>query len=101
MAHCASDQIYLVLDGIPSGTWCSYGDVAALAGLAGRARWVGQLLSKLPSDSTLPWHRVMNAQGKIAFPADSPKYLSQHQALSSEGLHPVAGRYPRSARWRG
>ncbi len=95
----AAQRIYLVLDGIPKGCWCSYGDVASKAGLPGRARWVGQILSKLPNDSQLPWHRVMNAQGRIAFDSNDPRTLRQLEQLAHEGLTPVAGRFPVNARW--
>ncbi|MGB0965192.1 MAG: MGMT family protein [Litorivicinus sp.] len=95
----AAEPIYWVLHEIPAGCWCSYGDVAHKAGLPGHARWVGQLLSKLPGDSTLPWWRVMNSQGRIAFDSNDPRTLRQIEQLANEGLHPVGGRYPAAARW--
>jgi len=33
-------QVYQVINQIPAGRLCSHGTVAAIAGLAGRARWV-------------------------------------------------------------
>lgn len=71
---------------IPSGKLVSYGLLAELAGLPGYARFVGTTLRKLPEGSTLPWHRVVNAAGRLSFPEDSPKYREQKLRLQSEGV---------------
>jgi len=34
----------------------------------------------------LPWHRVVNAQGKISFAADSVRGARQRQLLEAEGV---------------
>lgn len=44
----------------------SYGDVARRAGLPGRARLVGFVLRASPLANGVPWHRVVNASGRIA-----------------------------------
>ena len=59
-------NVYFVLKLIPQGKVSSYGAVASMAGYPGYARHVGKLLSNLPNDSTLPWFRVLNSQGKIS-----------------------------------
>ncbi|WP_194090849.1 MGMT family protein [Vibrio hibernica] len=59
-------QVFFVLHQIPQGSVTSYGQVAKMAGFPGYARHVGKLLSNLPDGSTLPWHRVLNSQGKIS-----------------------------------
>ena len=51
---------------IPRGRVATYGQVADLAGLPRRARLVGRALGTLPEDSAVPWHRVVNAAGKIS-----------------------------------
>jgi alkylated DNA nucleotide flippase Atl1/3-methyladenine DNA glycosylase AlkD len=51
---------------IPQGRVATYGQVAALAGMAGRARQVGYALHALPEGSQLPWHRVINARGEVS-----------------------------------
>lgn len=66
----ASDQpsqpLWSLLAAIPPGRVTTYGRLAALAGRPGAARWVGRQLAALPSDSSLPWHRVVNSRGAIA-----------------------------------
>ena len=82
----ASERLYTVLANIPSGKVVTYGQLAELAGVPRRARWVGQTLKKLPADSTLPWYRVINAQGKISFPAGSDAADCQANRLREEGV---------------
>ena len=78
--------IYTVIAGIPAGKVASYGQVAALAGFPQNSRLVGRLLKIMPSDSIIPWHRVVNSRGKISFPVGSNKYQEQRQKLLSEGV---------------
>ncbi|TBR13410.1 MAG: MGMT family protein, partial [Lysobacter sp.] len=58
---------------IPAGEVVAYGEVARRAGLPGRARLVARVLGQA-SDDGLPWHRVVRADGRIAFPAGSPGF---------------------------
>jgi len=78
--------IWQVIQAIPNGKVCTYGEVARLAGLPGLARFVGATLKQLPPDSKLPWHRVVNAQGRISFPVKSEQYKTQFELLVSEGI---------------
>jgi methylated-DNA-protein-cysteine methyltransferase related protein len=59
--------IYNVIAEIPKGKVATYKQVANLAGLAGHARMVGYALNKAPEHLNLPWHRVINSQGKISY----------------------------------
>lgn len=68
------------------GRVASYGQIAALAGLPGRARLVGRALRETPDGLELPWHRVLTASGKLAFPVDSPPFLEQKRRLTAEGV---------------
>ena len=61
-----AERIWQVVAQIPTCRVISYGDVAQRAGLPGYARFVGTTLGKLPKDTGLPWHRVVNAQGRIS-----------------------------------
>jgi len=57
--------IYQVISQIPRGRVASYGDIAKTAGLPGYARYVGYLLKSVPTDTSLPWHRVVRSDGTI------------------------------------
>lgn len=87
-----SDAIFAVIHAIPAGRVATYGQVAQLAGLPGAARFVGTTLHKLPENSRLPWHRVVNAQGRISLPEDSLGYIEQLARLKAEGLQFANGR---------
>jgi len=79
-------RIWDAVAGIPRGCVLNYGAVARLAGLPGRARLVGMALGRAPKKMALPWHRVVNAQGKISFPEESPKAAEQRRRLEEEGV---------------
>ena len=59
-------QILEVIALIPYGKVATYGQIAQLAGLPKHARLVGYVLKHLDSQSEIPWHRVINSQGKIS-----------------------------------
>lgn len=72
---------------IPEGTVASYGQIAKLAGLPRRgARMVGRAVGAAPAEMQLPWHRIVNAQGKIAIPKGSRGYERQQELLRAEGI---------------
>ncbi|WP_068829601.1 MGMT family protein [Pseudomonas sp. BMS12] len=78
--------LYLVLAAIPEGKVVAYGELASLAGLGRAARWVGRMLSQLPNDTRLPWHRVLAAGGRLSLPAGSTAGAEQRARLRAEGL---------------
>jgi len=78
--------VWDVVDGIPSGHVLTYGEVARLAGRSGAARRVSQALRRAPRDMKLPWHRVVNSQGKISIPEDSSGHREQKDRLEREGV---------------
>lgn len=80
------EAIYLALMSIPAGKVITYGQLAALAGLPGAARLAGTVLCGLPENTDLPWHRVINAQGKISLSPESAAYKKQWQRLQAEGV---------------
>ena len=85
-------RIYSALATIPSGRVATYGQIGMLAGLPRSGRLVGRTLKNLPNDSTLPWHRVINASGKISLPRDSERFKRQKSRLQEEGLVVVDNR---------
>ncbi|RFF31195.1 MGMT family protein [Wenzhouxiangella sediminis] len=79
-------RIWEAVAGIPTGCVLNYGEVARRAGLPGKARLVGRALGLAPKKMALPWHRVVNAQGRISFPEDSRKAAEQRRRLEEEGV---------------
>ena len=80
------ESIWQVVHMIPSGKVATYGQVAALAGLPKAARFAGTSLKDLPKATRIPWHRVINAQGRISLPPSSASYQEQNQRLTKEGV---------------
>jgi len=79
--------IYNVIAQIPKGKVATYKQVANLAGLAGQARMVGYALNKAPDHLNLPWHRVINSQGKISYSISRGGHDDlQKQLLKEEGI---------------
>ena len=93
----AIQAIWDVVAQIPPGTVSTYGDVARAAGLPGRARQAGYALKHTPDGLHLPWHRVVGAGGRIAFPPGSSAFREQARRLRGEGIEITNGRVARSA----
>jgi len=83
-AEINQQKILQAVAAIPKGYVCTYGKVAELAGLPRHARLVGNILKKLPSGSKIPWHRVLNSQGRLSFPEDSEPWQRQKERLELE-----------------
>lgn len=71
---------------IPAGRVATYGQIAKLAGNPGGARGVVWILHSCSEAYRLPWHRVVNAHGVIALPADKKNHQQQRQLLKNEGV---------------
>lgn len=89
--NASFQAIWKVVSAIPRGRVASYGQVARLAGLPRGARLVGPALSATDAPK-LPWHRVINAAGRIALPPNSKGYRRQRQLLRDEGVVVAKGR---------
>lgn len=88
-----AQQILAVIDLIPQEQVASYGQVARLAGLPKHARLVGYVLKHLDAEANLPWHRVINSQGKISLgKLDAQGNNIQQQKLLEEGVAVIAGK---------
>lgn len=90
-ANPAAERVFAAIRAIPRGQVAGYGEVARRAGLPGRARLVARLLSE-NTDPKLPWHRVLRADGRIAFPPGSDGFVEQCARLQREGVTVNAGR---------
>jgi len=84
-------MILAVVKRIPRGRVSTYGNVADVAGLPRRARLVGTVL-RTSAPRRLPWHRVLNAAGRISFPPGSDAHMRQRRRLEAEGVVFVGGR---------
>lgn len=69
---------------IPKGKVASYGQIADLAGLPGRARLVGKALGLAPRELKLPWYRVLRSSGQLAFEKGSKNAEKQKGLLQQE-----------------
>lgn len=79
-------EILSLVEEIPAGKVASYGQLAALAGMEGRARWVGWVLHHSQMYGNYPCHRVVSATGRTA-----PGWPEQRLLLEEEGVSFLPG----------
>jgi len=79
-------RIHAVVRRIPRGRVATYGQVAELANLPGHARQVGYALHALSEDDSVPWHRVINARGRVSERSAPGWDGVQLQLLAREGV---------------
>jgi methylated-DNA-protein-cysteine methyltransferase-like protein len=70
-----AEQVIRVIKSIPRGKVATYGQIAALAGNPRGARQVVRFLKTYSRKENLPWHRVINARGRISLPAGEGREL--------------------------
>jgi methylated-DNA-protein-cysteine methyltransferase-like protein len=80
------ERIYAVVYHIPPGQVATYGQIARIVGRC-TARAVGYAMAALPCDTDVPWHRVINSQGKISPRRSGEGSARQRQLLEGEGIH--------------
>lgn len=80
-----TEEVLVIIKGIPYGRVMSYGQVARLAGNTRGARQVARLLHSMSEKYNLPWHRIINSKGKISIP-DKNYAAFQRDLLISEGV---------------
>ena len=85
-------RIWATIRDIPKGSVASYGQIAEIAGIPRGARQVGYALRHLPGDQDVPWHRVIQASGRIAFDTGSHPFKEQSKRLMMEDVAVIAGR---------
>ena len=78
------ERIYAMVCMIPRGRVATYGQIAAYAGRCS-PRQVGYAMAALSHDD-VPWHRVINSQGRISFPENSRGAMEQRDLLEDEGI---------------
>jgi methylated-DNA-protein-cysteine methyltransferase related protein len=89
--------VWRLVNRIPRGRVVTYGQIAAALGRPRSARAVGQAMRQCPA--SIPWHRVVNAQGGISPRARMSGMLTQRLRLEAEGI-PLRGGRVRLARYR-
>jgi len=86
-AEGVRSRIWSVIRKIPRGRVATYGQIAALAGIAGQPRRVGQALRSVPSGDSIPWQRVVSAGGVLGLGRYDPMAgWEQRVRLEQEGV---------------
>jgi methylated-DNA-protein-cysteine methyltransferase-like protein len=86
--------VYAWIRRIPRGRVATYGQIARLAGAPRRARHVGQALADPPPELHVPWHRVVNAQGRISLRgtgSGAPEGIRARRRMPSRARKPAPG----------
>ncbi len=80
-------RVWAVTSLVPPGAVTTYGDVGSVLGSPRFARQVGWALAALgPAETDVPWHRVINAQGRISHRGDIARATEQLARLEAEGV---------------
>jgi methylated-DNA-protein-cysteine methyltransferase related protein len=92
--------VYALVRRVPRGAVVTYGQVAAMLRHPRSARAVGAAMRQCPD--AVPWHRVVNAQGRISRRRVASGMLTQRIRLEQEGIKFRGGKVPlRRYRWEG
>jgi len=81
-----SKKVIQLIRQIPAGKVATYGQIAKLAGKPQGSRGVAWILHSSSTVHQLPWHRVLNAKGKISFEAGTHNFRQQKKRLENEGV---------------
>ena len=79
------EDIYRWVCRVPEGKVATYGQIAGLVGKCS-ARQVGYAMAALRDDTGVPWHRIINSQGRISLRTGSEGHLLQRILLEAEGV---------------
>lgn len=80
-----TERALKIIKQIPPGKIMTYGQVAAAAGSPRAARQVTRILHSMSAKYNLPWHRIVNVQGRIAL-LDEESRSFQRESLQAEGV---------------
>jgi len=81
-----AQKIWKTVCKVPRGKVSSYGFIADLSGLPGRARLVGKVMQYAPDEMKVPWYRILRSNGQLAFAAGSEQAEKQKGLLQEEGV---------------
>jgi methylated-DNA-protein-cysteine methyltransferase-like protein len=79
-------RVYRLVSMIPEGKVASYGQIARMLGHPRGARTVGWALHGLPDGADVPWHRVINSQGRVSTSRLPHDANLQRDLLEAEGV---------------
>lgn len=79
-----SEQAIKIMQSIPKGKVATYGQIAILAGNHRAARRISRLIHTCSKKYNLPWHRIVNIQGKISLTGE--QFEIQYELLKQEGV---------------
>lgn len=81
-------KVYAKVREVPPGRVTTYGDVAGALGSRRVARQVGFALAALDLAAVpaVPWHRVINGQGRLSYRGDVGRGSEQELRLAAEGV---------------
>ena len=79
-----NDRAAEAIRSIPRGRVATYGQIAAMAGNPRGARLVVWVLNSRSEAEKLPWHRVINSQGRIGLRGEGARL--QIKMLKAEGV---------------
>lgn len=85
MAAIFTASVIDIIQSIPPGKVMTYGLVAARAGNRSGARQVARILHSSSEKHSLPWHRVINREGRISLPPGNG-FEQQKALLEQEGV---------------
>jgi methylated-DNA-protein-cysteine methyltransferase-like protein len=85
------EKVFAAVRRIPRGRVSTYGAIAKVAGLPRQARLVGYALHRLGGSTSVPWHRVINASGRISLSDANGAATTQRLRLIAEGVAVGAG----------
>ncbi len=80
-----AERVHTIIKKIPKGKVATYKQIASLAGNI-HPRYIGYLLHHNPDPKTIPCHRVVNAQGKLAKQYAFSGIEGQKMKLEQEGI---------------
>ncbi|WP_102346319.1 MGMT family protein [Bacillus sp. Marseille-P3661] len=80
-----TERVIDIIRNIPEGKVMTYGQIAGLAGSPRTARQVVRILHSMSKKYFLPWHRVINAKGRVSIKNDEI-YNDQIMKLQIEGV---------------
>ncbi|HYG09177.1 MAG TPA: MGMT family protein [Pyrinomonadaceae bacterium] len=79
-----NERVFEIVRRIPAGQVMTYGQLAELLGEGYTARTVGFVMNK--ADESVPWHRVINAQGACSTGRILLPLNKQQRMLEAEGV---------------